>query len=62
MEDLTNPNESWSQTKEKLKQKFAILTESDVLLIEDKKEELLERLQKKLDKTREEVEKLISEL
>ena len=53
---------SWNETKGKLKQKFASLTDSDVLLEEGKKEEMLGRLQLKLGKTKEEIQKLISEL
>ena len=53
---------NWNETKGKLKQKFAILTDSDVLLVEGKQDELLGRLQIKLGKTKEEIQKLISEL
>lgn len=52
----------WSETKMKLKQKFAMLTNSDVLLIEGKQEEMLARLQIKLGKTKEELRKIIAEL
>jgi len=44
----------------KLKQKYANLTDDDLLLIKGKEEELLGRLQKKLGKTKEEVQKIIS--
>lgn len=53
---------SWSETKGKLKQKFAMLTDSDMLFVEGKKEEMLGRLQAKLGKTREEIKKILSEL
>lgn len=53
---------TWNEVKGKLKQKFAILTDSDILLVEGKKDELLGRLQIKLGKTKEEIEKIISEL
>ena len=53
---------NWNETKGKLKQKFALLTDNDVLLVEGKQDEMLGRLQIKLGKTREEVQKLISEL
>lgn len=53
---------TWNEMKGKLKQKFAILTDSDVLLVEGKKDEMLGRLQIKLGKTKEEIQKLISEL
>jgi len=53
---------SWNETKGKLKQKFAMLTDSDVLLIEGKQEEMLGRLQIKFGKTKEELQKLIASL
>jgi len=53
---------NWEEIKGKLKQKFAILTDNDVLLIEGKNEEMLGRLQIKLGKTKEELQKIISEL
>jgi uncharacterized protein YjbJ (UPF0337 family) len=39
---------NWEEIKGKLKQKFAILTDNDVLLLEGKKEEMLGKLQIKL--------------
>jgi uncharacterized protein YjbJ (UPF0337 family) len=62
MKNLTEVKGDWNETKGKLKQKFALLTDSDVLLVEGKQEEVLGRLQIKLGKTKEEVQKLISEL
>jgi uncharacterized protein YjbJ (UPF0337 family) len=53
---------NWNENKGKLKQQFANLTDSDLLLVEGKKDELLGRLQKKLGKTKEELSKMISEL
>ena len=53
---------SWNEQKGRLKQKFAMLTDSDVLLVEGKQDEMLGRLQVKLGKTKEEIYKLISEL
>lgn len=62
MKKITELKRNWVETKGKLKQKFAMLTESDLLLVEDKQDEMLTRLQIKLGKTKEEVYKLISEL
>ena len=62
MEKLTKRKGSWNDTKGKLKQKFAMLRESDLLLIEGKQDEMLRRLQVRLGKTKEEIHKLISEL
>ena len=62
MENKLEIQGNWNETKGKLKQKFASLTDSDVLLVEGKKDELLGRLQIKLGKSKAEIEKLISEL
>lgn len=62
MKNLIELKGGWNETKGKLKQKFAVLTDSDVLLVEGKQDELLGRLQKKLGKTKEELQKLITEL
>lgn len=53
---------NWEQQKGKLKQKFAILTDNDLLFAEGKKEEMFGRLQTKLGKTKEELHKIISDL
>jgi uncharacterized protein YjbJ (UPF0337 family) len=53
---------NWNETKGKLKQKFAMLTDNDLLLVEGKQEEMLGRLQKKMGKTKEELQKILSEL
>lgn len=50
---------NWSQIKGKLKQKHSKLTNDDLEYVEGKEEELLNRLEAKLDKSRTE---LISEL
>ena len=62
MKNLTELKGNWNETKGKLKQKFAMLTDSDVLLVEGKRDEMLGRLQVKLGKTKEEINKIISEL
>lgn len=53
---------NWAEQKGKLKQKFAMLTDNDVLLLDGKKEEMLGRLQIKLGKTKEELQKIIAAL
>ncbi|MDB6073241.1 MAG: CsbD family protein [Verrucomicrobiaceae bacterium] len=53
---------SWNETKGKLKQKYAELTDDDLLFSEGKDDELLGRLQTKLGQTKEEVRKAIAEL
>lgn len=62
MKNLTELEGNWNEIKGRLKQKFARLTDSDFMLIEGKKEEMLGRLQVKLGKTKEELQKLISEI
>ena len=53
---------NWEEQKAKLKQKFVVLTENDLLFKEGKKEALLERLQNKLGKTKEELHHIIESL
>jgi uncharacterized protein YjbJ (UPF0337 family) len=62
MKKLTEIRGNWIQTKAKLKIKFAILTDNDLLIIEGKQDEMFGRLETKLGKTREEVFKLIASL
>ena len=62
MTSLTELKGNWNETKGKLKQKYAMLTDNDLLLVEGKQDELLGRLQVKLGKTKEEIHALISEL
>ena len=51
----------WNITKGKLKEKWAKLTDSDLLYVEGKQEELLGRIQKRTGETREAVEKAVKE-
>ncbi len=53
---------SWNIAKGKLKQQYADLTDDDLLYAEGKEEELYGRLQKKLGKTRQEVERMLEGL
>jgi uncharacterized protein YjbJ (UPF0337 family) len=62
MKNLTEVKGNWNETKGKLKQKFALLTDSDLLLVEGKQDEMLGRLQIKLGKTKAEIQKVISDL
>ena len=50
---------NWLLQRERLKQKFAVLTADDLLFEQGKKEEMLERVQVKLGKTKEELRKII---
>lgn len=62
MANTTEIKGNWNEMKGKLKQKFAILTDDDLLLAEGKNDELVGRLQAKLGKTKEEIHKLIADL
>ena len=62
MSNSTELKGNWNEIKGKLKQKFALLTDNDLLLVEGKQDELIGRLQIKLGKTKEEIQKVISEL
>ncbi|MFM9989184.1 CsbD family protein [Flavobacterium sp.] len=52
----------WEVQKGKLKQKFAKLTDNDLLFIDGKKEEMLGKLQVTLGKTKEELHSIIEAL
>jgi len=60
MKNLTELKGNWNETKGKLKQKLAIILDSNLLLAKGKKEEMLGSLQAKLGKTKEELTKFIS--
>jgi uncharacterized protein YjbJ (UPF0337 family) len=53
---------TWEEQKGKLKQRFAVLTDNDLLFAEGKKEEMFGRLQKKLGKTKSELMTIIAAL
>jgi len=53
---------NWNEQKAKLKQKFAVLTDNDLMYEEGRKEEMFAKLQKKLGKTKEEMHKILSAL
>ena len=53
---------SWNDAKGKLKQKYAQLTDDDLLFVESKDDELVGRLQKSLGRTKEEIRAEIAAL
>ncbi|MFH1000638.1 MAG: CsbD family protein [Bacteroidota bacterium] len=53
---------NWNEQKGKLKQKFAVLTDDDLMFAEGKKDEMLGKLQIKLGKSKEELQKIIEAL
>ena len=62
MDNSSEIKVNWNEIKQKLIHKFGMLTESDLLLTEGKHEEMLDRLQTKLGRTKAEIKILISEL
>jgi len=52
----------WNEKKGKLKQKFAVLTDNDLMFKEGKKDEMFGKLQIKLGKTKEELQDIIAGL
>jgi uncharacterized protein YjbJ (UPF0337 family) len=62
MTNVTELKGNWNEQKGKLKQKFAALTDNDLLFADGKKDEMLGRLQVKLGKTKEELHNLIESL
>jgi uncharacterized protein YjbJ (UPF0337 family) len=62
---MTNISEikgNWNEQKGKLKQKFAVLTDNDLMFEEGRKEEMFGKLQIKLGKTKEELHRIIAAL
>ncbi len=62
---MINPTQAkgnWNYQKGRLKEKFAILTDNDLLFEQGKKDEMLGRLEIKLGKTKEELNNLIETL
>ena len=53
---------TWNEQKAKLKKKFAVLTDNDLMFEEGKKEEMFGKLQIKLGKSKEELDKIIAAL
>lgn len=53
---------SWNEVKGRLKQKYADLTDDDLMFAEGKEDELYGRLQKRLGKTKDEIRKEIEKI
>ena len=62
METKLNIKGNWDELKGKLKQKYAKLTDDDLLFVEGKENELLGRLEKKLGQTKDEIRNTIEKL
>jgi hypothetical protein len=53
---------NWDETKERLKKQLRKITDNNLLIVKEKQEEVLVRLEAKLGQTREAILKIISEL
>lgn len=53
---------TWNETKGKLKQKYASLTDDDLLFEEGKEDELLGRIQKRTGEAKEKIRSFIEEV
>jgi uncharacterized protein YjbJ (UPF0337 family) len=53
---------NWNEQKARLKKKFAVLTDNDLMYEESRKEEMYAKLQVKLGKTKDELHKILSGL
>lgn len=60
--NTTEVKGNWKEQKGKLKQKYAELTDNDLMFEEGKQDEMLGRLQIKLGKTKEEFRKIMDTL
>lgn len=58
----TAVKDNWTEQKAKLKKKFTTLTDSDLSFAEGKKEEMMGKLQKKLGKSKDELNKIMESL
>ena len=53
---------SWREIQGKLKQKYAQLTDNDLMFTEGKEDEMLGRIQKRIGKSKEEIKREIESL
>ncbi|MCX6236660.1 MAG: CsbD family protein [Bacteroidia bacterium] len=60
--NTTEAKGNWNEQKGKLKQRFAIITDNDLMFDEGKEDEMLGKLQIILGKTKEELHKIIAAL
>lgn len=51
---------TWNEQKGKLKKAFAVLTDNDLMFEDGKKDEMLGKIQIKLGKTKEELNKILN--
>ena len=53
---------NWNELKGKLKQRFAVLTDNDLMYEEGKEDEMFGKIQTKLGKSKQELQKIIEGL
>ena len=59
--NTTEVKGKWNEQIAKLKKKFAVLTDNDLMYDESQKDEMLGKLQTKLGKTKEELRKVMED-
>jgi len=62
MANLTELKVNWKEQKNILKQRFALLNEDGLMFDESKNEAMIEKLQTKFGKSREQIKAIISSL
>jgi uncharacterized protein YjbJ (UPF0337 family) len=62
MENLQNLIKNWDQLKEKIKESNVNITDSDLVLVNGKEDELFESLGKKLNKSKQEIKDWIQSI
>lgn len=62
MKNAVEKRINWHEIRKNLKMKFAKLTDNDLLFEENQKTEMMNRLQQKLGLSKEEIQKIISDL
>ncbi len=60
--NTAEPDRNWEEQKAKLKNKFAILLNNDLIFADGKKDEIVEKLQAKLGKSKEELDSIIENI
>ena len=58
----TEAKGTWKEQKGKLKQKFAVLTDDDLIFEEGKRDEMMGKLQIKLGKSKEDLHKILTSI
>ena len=60
--NITEVKGTWNEQKGKLKQRFAVLTDNDLIFEEGEKEQMFVKLQNKLGRTKKELRKIFAAL